>query len=121
MKYKYTLAEAPRIGRKSVEGYAYSTARDFDRVSAVRVKVLPGTRHGLIKNIACDRLYLVLAGEGAFRIDGDEIPVRETDVVIVPRGTPYDYWGERLEMLLVHVPANINEADIDLEEPPAPP
>ena len=117
MKYRYRLKGAPPLGRDSVEGRIYSSAEDFDRVSAVRVATKPGLRHGTIRNIDCDRLYYVIRGEGRFRIAGEEIDVAETDVLLIPRGTPYDYWGA-LEMLLVHVPANIDEADIDLEDPP---
>ena len=76
-----------------------------------------GVRHGLIKNIACDRLYLVLSGQGTFMIDGERLAVEETDLIIIPRGTPYDYWG-RMSLLLVHSPASIDEADVDLEDSP---
>ena len=113
----FSLEDAPPLGRDSVRGRIYSTARDFGRLSAVRVETRDGLRHGLIKNVACDRLYLVLAGSGVFRVDGEDCPVEENDVLIVPRGTPYDYWG-RMSLLLVHAPANIDEADIDLEDPP---
>ena len=114
---KFTLQNATPLGRDSVTGRIYSTAADFERLSAVHVETKEGIRHGLIKNIACDRLYLVLSGTGTFRIDGDEQTVEATDVVIIPRGTPYDYWG-LMSLLLVHSPANIDEADINLEDPP---
>ena len=114
---KFTLQNAASLGRDSVTGRIYSTAADFERLSAVHVETKEGIRHGLIKNIACDRLYLVLSGAGTFKIDGDEQTVEASDVVIIPRGTPYDYWG-RMSLLLVHSPANIDEADIDLEDPP---
>lgn len=117
MARKFTLKKAAPLGRDSVSGRIYSTAADFDRLSAVHVETREGLRHGLIKNIACDRLYLVLSGSGIFRIDGEDHAVEESDVVIIPRGTPYDYWGG-MSLLLVHAPANIDEADINLEEPP---
>ncbi len=117
MALKFTLEDAPPLGRDSVSGRIYSTTADFDRLSAVRIETREGVRHGLIKNIACDRLYLVLSGHGTFSIDGECIAVEETDLLIIPRGTPYDYWG-RMSLLLVHAPANIDEADINLEEPP---
>ena len=117
MVLKFSLEGAPALGRDSVRGRIYSTAKDFERLSAVYVETREGMRHGLIKNIACDRLYLVLSGSGSFQIGGAEHSVEERDVLIVPRGTPYDYWG-RMSLLLVHSPANIDEADIALEEPP---
>ncbi len=119
MRHVFTLAAAGPLGRDSVDGAVYSRAGDFDRLSAVRVRTRPGQRHGMIRNIACDRLYFVISGTGTFRIGDVRHAAAASDVVIIPRGTPYDYWGE-LEMLLVHAPANIDEADINLEEPPFP-
>jgi hypothetical protein len=87
MALKFTLEEAPPLGRDSVSGRIYSTAAVFDRLSAVRVETREGVRHGIIKNIACDRFYLVLSGDGTFRIGGECIVVEETDLLIIPRGT----------------------------------
>jgi mannose-6-phosphate isomerase-like protein (cupin superfamily) len=119
MVWKFSLETAAPLGRDSVSGRIYSTMRDFDRLSAVHVETREAVRHGLIKNIACDRLYLVLSGSGTFRVDGEDQSVEASDIVIIPRGTPYDYWG-RMSLLLVHAPANIDEADINLEDPPFP-
>ena len=80
-------------------------------MAIVRAETKHSTRLGLIKNLAGDRLYLVISGSGTFSIDGDEQTVNGTDLLIFPRGTPYDYWG-RMSLLLV--PANVDEADIDL-------
>lgn len=73
-------------------------------------------RHGLIKSIACDRLYLVLSGAGTFNIDAEEVRVEAEDLLMIPRGTPYDYW-RTMSLLLVHSPANVDEAETDLEDP----
>ena len=59
----------------------------------------------------------MLSGEGVFQVSGEPQSVKKSDVLIIPRGTLYDYWG-RMSLLLVHPPANIDEADINLEEPP---
>lgn len=45
--------------------------------------------------------------------------LKRMHVVIVPRSTPYDY-QKQLKVFLVHSPANENDADINLEEPPIP-
>jgi mannose-6-phosphate isomerase-like protein (cupin superfamily) len=49
-------------------------------------------------------VYYVISGSGTFILKGKKIKVRKTDVVIVPKNTPYDYSG-RMELFLVHLPA----------------
>ena len=116
---RFRLEDGAPLGRDSVTGRIYCSAENFARVSAVRVATRPGQRHGLIRNTVCDRLYYVIRGEGVFHIGDETVEAVETDVLVIPRGTPYDYWGA-LEMLLVHVPANVDAADENLESPPFP-
>lgn len=48
------------------------------------------TRHSRIKNIASDRLYLVLEGQGRFTVAGESFEVTQGDVVLVSCNTPYN-------------------------------
>jgi ethanolamine utilization protein EutQ (cupin superfamily) len=114
-QYKFTVDTRRVIGRPSVRGRPIVTREQFERIGCG--VFVTQTRHGKIKNLGSDRLYLILEGEGTFTIDDRDIPVAAGDVVIVPRGTPYDYAG-KLKVFLVHAPANLDEADIDLEPPP---
>lgn len=117
MQYRYRPDPDRVIGRPSVQGRPIITSNDFERLGCGVFQV--ETRHGLIKNIASDRVYLVLEGQGRFTIAGDAFDVVKGDVVLVPRNTPYDYEGH-LKLFLVHSPANNDEADISLEERPVP-
>lgn len=72
-------------------------------------------RHGRAKNLKSDRIYFVIEGTGEFIISEETIPVKETDVVIVPKNTEYDYKG-KMKIFLVHSPAYDPEADIDIEK-----
>lgn len=117
MQYHYRPDLTRTIGRPSVQGRAIVTANDFERLGCGVFRV--ETRHGLIKNIASDRIYLVLEGQGRFTVAGDAFEVAKGDTVLVPRNTPYDYEGQ-LKLFLVHSPANNDEADISLEEKPVP-
>jgi mannose-6-phosphate isomerase class I len=121
MRYKYQLNVEEEIGRPSIRGHPYVSAFNFERLGC-RLFVTE-TRHGKIKNVASDRLYLVLEGHGRFTVGDDTFPVEPGDVVIVPRNTPYDYEAHphsQLKVFLVHAPANIEEADISLEDQPQP-
>lgn len=117
MKHLYRPDLTRTIGRPSVQGRVIVTSNDFERLGCGVFRV--ETRHGLIKNIASDRIYLVLEGQGRFTVAGDAFDVVKGDVVLVPRNTPYDYEGQ-LKLFLVHSPANNDEADISLEERPVP-
>lgn len=117
MRYHYTPDHEHTIGRPSVQGRAVISSDDFERLGCGVFRV--ETRHGRIKNIASDRLYLVLDGEGRFTVAEASFAVTKGDVVLVPRNTPYDYEGQ-LTLFLVHSPANNDEADISLEPKPQP-
>ena len=117
MRYLYRPDPDRTVGRPSVQGRPIVTSDDFERLGCGVFRT--ETRHGLIKNIASDRIYLVLEGEGRFTVAGEVLDVTKGDVVLVPRNTPYDYEG-RLKLFLVHSPANNDEADISLEDRPQP-
>lgn len=112
MKHKFTLKDAYTFGWPGIKGFAYSSKEDFPRASASLFEV--EKRHGRVKNRVSDRVYLVLEGEGVFKIGNKEIPVRQHDVVIVPRDTEYDYRG-KMKLFLVHAPAYDPATDVDIE------
>jgi len=113
MRLHFKLANAFRFGWKGLQGFSYSEKSNFERASAARFKV--SERHGRVFNDSSDRIYLVLAGAGWFDLAGDKFDVAVDDVIIVPRGTIYDYGGSDLEMFLVHSPAFDAKADHDLD------
>jgi len=117
MRYHYRPDANRIIGRPSVQGRPIISSDDFERLGCGVFRV--EERHGLLKNIASDRIYLVLEGKGSFTVATNTFAVQAGDVVLVPRNTPYDYEGN-LKLFLVHSPANNDEADISLEDKPRP-
>lgn len=116
MKYKYSLQEARKVGRPGVPGYAYSSKENFEGASAGVFSTQQ--RHGRIKNVRSDRLYLILEGQGEFIVGDEVIPVAKDDVLIIPLNTEYDYHGQ-LRLFLVHIPAYQEGSDINIEPPPS--
>jgi len=112
---KFTLKKAFKFGWEGLKGWAYNSRGDFPNASAAYFEVTGS--HGKVKTTKSDRIYLVLDGQGEFTIDGKIIPVEKTDVVIVPKNTPYDYKATKgtLKLFLVHCPAFDPEADVKLE------
>ena len=112
---KYVLKKAYQFGWEGLKGWAYNSKDDFPNASAAYFEVTGS--HGKVKTTKSDRIYFVLEGQGEFIIDGKIISVEKTDVVIVPKNTPYDYKAMKgtLKLFLVHCPAFDPEADVKLE------
>lgn len=120
VKYKYTYAEARLTGRPpEIEVHAYNTKDDFESASVAIVEA--SGPHGRIKNPVSDRVYLVLEGEGEFYFGGEEGQKEETvgagkdDVLLIPRGTVYDYDG-RMRLFLVHTPPYEQDSDVHYDD-----
>ncbi len=111
---KFTLKNAKDFGWKDLKGKAYNSYEDFKNVSAAYFEVTGS--HGKVKTTHSDRVYLVLEGKGEFTIEGEKIPVEKDDVIIVPKNNEYDYRATEkvLKLFLVHSPAYLPEAEINL-------
>ncbi len=119
MKYKFNLKDAHEFGWEGIRGKAYSDINNFQGASAALFDVTG--RHGKVKSSASNRVYLVLRGRGRFMIKDEIIAVEKTDVIIVPKNTPYEYEadeGEMLKLFLVHTPAFTPEKEVRLEQEP---
>ncbi len=109
---KFKLEDAHKFGWKGLDGWAYNSKDDFASASAAYFEV--DGSHGKCKTHSSDRVYLVLEGEGEFIINDKVIEVEQSDVIIVPKNTPYDYSG-KMKLFLVHTPAYMPEDDVKLE------
>ncbi len=89
---KFQLKNAGKFGWKGIKGYEYSTKEDFKNASVAYVEVTG--RHGKIKSIKDDRVYIVAEGKGEFIINDKVVPVKEKDVIIIPK-TPHMITRER--------------------------
>jgi len=109
---KFELRNAKTFGWEGIKGFEYNTKEDFEKASVVFAEV--SGRHGKIKNIKSERIYIVVEGKGEFIINDEVVPVERNDVIIIPKNTPYDYQG-KMKMFLVDTPAFEKGADIKLE------
>lgn len=112
---KFTLDKAYKFGWKGLMVKAYNSKEDFKDASAAIFEVTGS--HGKIKTTLSNRIYLVLDGEGEFIIKDKIISVKKTDVIIIPKNTPYDYKAKKkqvLKLFLVHTPAYDEKYEIKL-------
>ncbi len=113
---KFTLKKpSNKFGWKGLKGIAYNSKEDFKDASVAYFEVTEA--HGKVKTTLSDRIYFILDGEGEFVIDGKKVQVRKTDVVIIPKNTPYDYRAKKsiLKLFLVHVPAYDPKYEVKLK------
>ena len=100
---KFKIKDGYKFGWKGLKALAYNSKEDFERASAAIFEVTE--RHGKVKSLVSDRVYLVLEGKGEFITKEEIVPVEKSDVVIVPKNTPYDYRAikGKLKVFLVQV------------------
>lgn len=111
---KFTLQKAFKFGWKGLIGWAYNSKGDFPNASTAYFEVT--TSHGKVKTTLSDRVYLILKGEGTFTIGNETTEVKQGDVIIIPKNTPYDYKTKKgtLKLFLVHIPAYDQKHEIKL-------
>jgi len=85
-----------------LHSWPYVTRKDFANFS-VRYIELEG-KHPWMKTTINDRVYYVLSGKGSFTVGNEFTRVKPTDVILVPKETPYKFSGS-LKLLLVQTPA----------------
>lgn len=110
---KFSSSTGYEFDRGDIKGFSYNTKDQFSRMSAAFFACKG--KHPKMKSINSDRLYLVLKGEGVFHINGKMIAVKEKEIIIVPKNTPYSYEGT-MECFLVHAPAFDRKKEIRIEK-----
>lgn len=112
---KFSLKDAHVFGWDGLDGKAYNSKEEFSGASAAFFEITGS--HGKVKTEVSDRVYFVTEGEGTFEVNGKVEEVGQTDVIIVPKNTPYDYHakaGTTLKLFLVHTPAYDPDGEVKL-------
>lgn len=68
----------------------------------------PGQAHALHAHAEMDKMYQVVQGEGAFLLEGRELPMKAGDLLVAPAGVPHGVRNTssgRLLVLVVLTPA----------------
>lgn len=81
----------------------------LSHIQSLDISLLEVTKdgHGKTANMASDRLYYVLDGNGYFEFDNQTIQISKNDVVIVPRGDVYNFFStsdKNVTLLLINTP-----------------
>lgn len=109
---KFIFKKAVSFEWPGLKGWAYNSKKDFENASVAVFEV--NGSHGKVKTTRSDRVYYILKGKGEFILDKKKVPIKATDIIIVPKGTIYDYRG-KMKLFLVHIPAYDEKYEINLE------
>ncbi len=112
---KFQLKNARKFGWEGLSGWAYNSKEEFENASTAYFEVT--NKHGKVKTTRSDRIYFVIDGEGEFTVNNETFSVQKSDVIIIPKNTPYDYKTKKstLKLFLVHVPAYHPDYEVKLE------
>lgn len=113
---KFQLKNAHQFKWKGLRGWAYNSKEDFPNASGAYFEVAKS--HGKVKTTYSDRVYYVIDGQGEFVINNKKFSVTKSDVIIVPKNTPYDYKtkGGVMKLFLVHIPAYDPDHEVKIEK-----
>jgi len=102
MEYKRQLPTDTSFTTNDLMGFVYSDASDYPGIDAL--KIFADGHSGKATTGPYDRVYLILAGDGEFIIEGKRMAVTKDDVVVLPKNTSYEYSGS-MELFEVNAPA----------------
>lgn len=61
----------------------------------------PGQEHALHAHAGMDKVYQVLAGRGAFLLEGRSLPMQAGSMLVAPEGVPHGIRNDGNERLIV--------------------
>lgn len=103
------------VSRESIAPRDFDGLRIFDYTagrsvssSIAFIEVRPGVRHKEAWSRRSDKYYLVVSGEVAFVLEGEEHSLSAGDFCLVERGRRFSYAnksGEPATLVLVHTPS----------------
>lgn len=71
--------------------------------------------HRKMRSDNTTRVYYFLEGTGEFKLgDGEPFTIQKDDLVVIPRGTPYEFTGH-MTYLVMNGPAHVRGDDIVME------
>ena len=110
---KFTKTSGYKFDRGDVKGFSFNTKEQFSRMSSAWFECRG--KHSEMKSINSDRMYFILQGNGKFTVNNQSVTVKQKEVIIIPKNTPYSYEG-KFTSFLVHSPAFDRKQEIRYNE-----
>ena len=102
MQHIFRLPDNYSFEKVGIKGKIFDTRNLSDKVEFSVIETEKGHETKIIEK-ECIFSYYILEGNGFFEIAGQKEECRPGDLVMIPKGTPFRYFG-KLKMLLVSTP-----------------
>jgi len=112
MNHIFHLPEGYSFQKVGIKGKIFDTKSLSDEVEFSVIETEKGHETKIIEK-ECIFSYYIWEGEGSFEIDGQEEKCGKGDLVVIPKGIPFQYAGT-MKMLLISVPWWFPEQEVTL-------
>ncbi len=112
MKIRFMIIKSSKLQKKKRGNMKITEYKINQEFSGAIIEI--DGRHGKIKCTGEDRIYFILSGKGKFIIDGKSGTASKSDLIFIPKNTPYDISG-KLRYFLISNPEFDPKHDVVLE------
>jgi mannose-6-phosphate isomerase-like protein (cupin superfamily) len=112
MQYIFHLSDKYSFEKVGHKGKTFDTKSLSDKVEFSIIETEKGHETKIIEK-ECIFSYYILGGSGVFEINGLQEKCAQGDLVVIPKGTAFQYTGT-MKMLLVSVPWWFSEQEVTL-------
>lgn len=112
MNHIFHLPKSYSFQKVGIKGKIFDTKSFSDKVEFSIIETEKGHETKIIEK-ECIFSYYILEGNGTFEIDGLKEQCGKGDLVVIPKGLPFQYAGT-MKMLLVSVPWWFSEQEVTL-------
>jgi mannose-6-phosphate isomerase-like protein (cupin superfamily) len=112
MQYIFHLPSEYSFEKVGIKGKIFNTKNLSGEVEFSIIETKKGHETKIIEK-ECIFSYYILEGSGIFEIDGQKDQCGESDLVVIPKGIPFQYSGT-MKMLLISVPWWFPEQEVTL-------
>ena len=100
--YVQKLPQKISFDKVGIRGKIYPKVSDSQKSHFLVIETEKGHETKILEK-ECDFYYFILEGKGQFEIDGVKEKCEKGDLVVIPKGKAFQYFG-KLKMLLVTTP-----------------
>jgi len=112
MQHIFHLPNGYSFEKVGIKGKIFDTKNLSDKVEFSIIETENGHETKIIEK-ECIFSYYILEGTGVFEIDGQKEQCDKGDLVVIPKGLPFQYAGA-MKMLLISVPWWFPEQEVTL-------